>query len=94
MDLRCDDSQLSKSHAATDFAGHRGAEYNMAHISFECSNCKHGFEAPEDMAGQAVECPASATVGKGGDTGVDHNTPGHTVIGSPPLPPGTPIGKT
>ena len=30
----------------------------MADISFACPNCSQVLEAPEDMAGQAVECPA------------------------------------
>ena len=30
----------------------------MADISFACPNCKQVLEAPDDMAGQVVECPA------------------------------------
>ena len=30
----------------------------MADISFACPNCSQVLEAPEDMAGQVVECPA------------------------------------
>ena len=30
----------------------------MAEISFACPSCNQTLEAPEDMAGQLVECPA------------------------------------
>ena len=30
----------------------------MPDISFACPSCNQGLEAPEDMEGQAVECPA------------------------------------
>ena len=30
----------------------------MAEISFACPHCNQKLEAPDDMAGQTVECPA------------------------------------
>jgi hypothetical protein len=30
----------------------------MADIEFTCSNCRQTLEAPEEMAGEMVECPS------------------------------------
>lgn len=30
----------------------------MAEISFHCSNCQQKLEAPEEMAGENVQCPS------------------------------------
>lgn len=30
----------------------------MPDIEFNCPNCEQTLEAPEEMAGQAIECPA------------------------------------
>ncbi|MFC1497957.1 hypothetical protein ACFLS1_05730 [Verrucomicrobiota bacterium] len=30
----------------------------MSDIKFQCSNCQQTLEAPEEMAGDAVECPS------------------------------------
>ena len=29
----------------------------MPDLSFECPHCQQSLEAPEDMAGQVIECP-------------------------------------
>ena len=33
----------------------------MADMEFECPGCRQTLEAPEDMAGDIVECPACGT---------------------------------
>ena len=30
----------------------------MADITFACANCRQSLEAPEEMAGEAIDCPA------------------------------------
>lgn len=33
----------------------------MADISFSCPSCQQNLEAPEEMGGEIVECPACST---------------------------------